>query len=87
MNSLSLKTYILLAVMLLVKYSSARSNVISDTLIKPGAQSNITFDAGQVFSTYKFIDDKGIKLTSLSSAINGCFGLGYRYVLPNGLMV
>ncbi|MES2140472.1 MAG: outer membrane beta-barrel protein [Bacteroidota bacterium] len=51
------------------------------------AQSNVTFDAGQVFSTFKFTDALGDKEKSLSNNISGCFSLGYQYVLNNGLFI
>ena len=41
------------------------------------AQSNITFDAGQVFSTFKFTDAQGEQEKGFSNNISGCFSLGY----------
>ncbi|MCE9539625.1 MAG: hypothetical protein K8R85_10450, partial [Bacteroidetes bacterium] len=49
------------------------------------AQSNVTFDAGQVFSTFKFTNTLGDREKNLSNNISGCFSLGYQYVLNNGL--
>ncbi len=51
------------------------------------AQSNVTFDAGQVFSTFKFIDTQGNQEKDLSSNIAGCFSIGYQYVQSNGLFI
>lgn len=56
--------------------------------IKPSiAQSNVTFDAGQIFSTFKFIDNQGNQEKDLTSNITGCFSLGYHYLLNNGLFI
>lgn len=49
------------------------------------AQSNVTFDAGQVFSTFKFTDAQGEPEKDFSNNIAGCFSIGYQYVQNNGL--
>lgn len=47
----------------------------------------LTFDAGQVFSTFKFIDSKGNKLKEFTHNRGFGFSLGYRYPLPNGFFI
>ena len=49
------------------------------------AQSNATFDAGQVFSSFKYTDAQGVQEKGFSNNISGCFSLGYQYVQNNGL--
>ncbi|MDP1746869.1 MAG: outer membrane beta-barrel protein [Bacteroidota bacterium] len=51
------------------------------------AQSNATFDAGQVFSTFKFTDANGVQEKNFSNNISGCFSLGYQYEHFNGLFI
>lgn len=55
--------------------------------IYSAAQSNVTFDAGQVFSTFKFTDAQGEQEKGFSNNIAGCFSLGYQYVQNNGLFI
>ncbi len=56
-------------------------------LFKPAfAQSNVTFDAGQVFSTYKYSDSLGDE-KSFSRNITGCFSIGYQYIIDNGVFI
>jgi hypothetical protein len=50
------------------------------------AQSSIAFDAGQTFSKFKYSDGQGA-IKDFKYNINGCFGLGYQYVAPNGLFI
>ena len=50
------------------------------------AQSAITFDAGQNFSTYKYTDSQG-EIKDFTSGITGCFSLGYQYLAPGGLLI
>lgn len=50
------------------------------------AQSAITFDAGQNFSTFKYTDSQG-EIRDFSFKINGCYSLGYQYLSPNGLFI
>lgn len=50
------------------------------------AQSTITFDAGQVFSTYKYTDSQG-EIKDFSKNISGCFSVGYQYVTSAGLFI
>lgn len=54
---------------------------------RSAAQSSITFDAGEVFSTFKFTDDQGNKEKNLTHTISGSFSLGYKYELTNGLFI
>jgi len=49
------------------------------------SQSSITFDAGQVFSTFNYTDTKGNRENDFSNNISGCFSLGYHYAQNNGL--
>ncbi|MES2287855.1 MAG: outer membrane beta-barrel protein [Bacteroidota bacterium] len=56
-------------------------------VIHSSAQSNVTFDAGQVFSTFKYTDAQGEEEKDFSNNISGCFSLGYQYVLNNGLFI
>ncbi len=51
------------------------------------AQSNVTFDAGQVFSTYKFIDTLGNKENDFTNNIGGRFSIGYQHAQNNGLFI
>ncbi len=51
------------------------------------AQSSVTFDVGQVFSTYLFTDDKGNSEKDFTNNITGCFSLGYQYKVHNGLFI
>lgn len=51
------------------------------------AQSIVTFDAGQVFSTYKYTDSQGNTEKNLTNNIAGCFSIGYHYKVQNGLFV
>ena len=55
--------------------------------IHSSSQSNVTFDAGQMFSTFKFIDAQGNQEKNLTNNITGCFSLGYQYEQNNGLFV
>jgi hypothetical protein len=50
-------------------------------------QPTLTFDAGQVFSTFKFIDSQGNQPKELTHNRSFGFSLGYRYPLPNGLFI
>lgn len=50
-------------------------------------QPTLTCDAGQVFSTFKFIDSQGNKLKEFTHNRGFGFSLGYRYPLPNGLFI
>lgn len=50
-------------------------------------QPTLTFDAGQVFSTFKFIDSQGNKPKEFTHNRGFGFSLGYRYPLPNGLFI
>lgn len=52
------------------------------------AQSGLTVEASQLFSTFKFSDSRGNDLSSDYSGIfTGAYNLGYRYVSASGLMV
>ena len=72
--------------------SGMRSIKKTDTIyllemVKPQiTQSAITFDVGEVFSTFKFIDNQGNK-TNFTNNITGCFSLGYQYINKNGLFI
>ncbi len=50
------------------------------------AQSTVAFDAGQMFSTYKYTDSLG-EIKDFTKNITGCYNLGYQYINHNGLMV
>ncbi len=50
------------------------------------AQSSVTFDAGQNFSSFKYSDSQG-EIKDFASNITGCYGLGYNYVTPGGLLI
>ncbi len=54
---------------------------------QPIAQSIITFDASQVFSTFKYIDSQGNKLKDLERNVTTATSVGYHYLLPNGLFI
>lgn len=51
------------------------------------AQSNLTIDASQLVSTFKFQDSQGAVDTSYSPAYTGAYSLGYRYASEGGLLV
>ncbi len=48
-------------------------------------QSNITIDAGQNFTTFKFIDSKGNIGQNYTHNITGSYSLGYQYIKNNGI--
>lgn len=50
------------------------------------AQSTVTFDAGQTFSTFKYSDSQG-PINDFSNNITGCFSLGYSYIGQNGIVI
>lgn len=50
------------------------------------AQSVVTFDVSQVFSTFRFIDSDGNKDDDYSSNIVNAYNLGYQFSEKNGLM-
>ncbi|MES2140417.1 MAG: hypothetical protein V4511_11985 [Bacteroidota bacterium] len=50
-------------------------------------QPALTFDAGQVFSIFKFIDSQGNKPKEFTHNRTSGFSLGYRYPLLNGLFI
>ncbi len=50
------------------------------------AQSSITFDAGQLFSKYKFIDSQGNdRSKDYSYNLSGTYNLGYQFAAQSGL--
>jgi hypothetical protein len=73
MNKLLPKYIILLIALLVTKRSIS--------------QSSITFDAGQVFSTYKFTDAQGVQEKDFTDNITGCFSLGYQFTTQGGLFI
>lgn len=73
MNIQILKFIILLSILFFARYSIA--------------QSNVSFDAGQVFSTYRFIDTLGNIEKEFTNNITGCFSLGYQYSPDNGVFI
>lgn len=50
------------------------------------AQSTVAFDAGQMFSTYKYTDSLG-EIKDFTKNITGCYSLSYHYINPNGLFI
>ena len=46
----------------------------------------VSFDAGQVFSTFKFIDSQG-KKKIFTNNITGCYSLGLQYAYKNGIFI
>lgn len=50
------------------------------------AQSTVTFDAGQTFSTFKYSDSQG-SINDFTNNIAGCFSLGYSYIGQNGIII
>ncbi len=50
------------------------------------AQSSITIDASQVFSTFKFLDSQGNQDKNYSGIYSGAYSLGYRYTGEKGFM-
>jgi hypothetical protein len=52
------------------------------------AQSGLTLEASQLFTSFKFSDSRGNDLSSDYSGIfTGAYNLGYRHVSPGGIMV
>ena len=52
------------------------------------AQSGLTLEASQLFTSFKFTDSRGNDLSSDYSGIfTGAYNLGYRHVSPGGIMV
>jgi hypothetical protein len=51
------------------------------------AQSNVTIDASQVVSTFKFTDSTGTQDKSYSPVYSGAYSLGYRYASEGGLLI
>ena len=49
------------------------------------SQSNITFDAGQMFSTFRFIDSKGNKGLDYTHNLTGTYSVGYQYITNKAL--
>ncbi len=49
------------------------------------AQSSLTAEVSQLYTTFKFIDSKGNDLSSdYSGILTGTYGVGYRYVSYGG---
>jgi len=48
------------------------------------AQSYINLEAGQVFSTFKYIDSKGVEDNTYSYNVLSSYSLGYQYAKQNG---
>lgn len=51
------------------------------------AQSSINLEAGQVFSTFKYIDSKGVEDNTYSYNVVSAYCLGYQYAKPNGFFI
>lgn len=52
------------------------------------AQSGLTLEASQLFTSFKFTDSRGNDLSSEYTGIfTGAYNLGYRYVSAGGMMV
>ena len=51
------------------------------------AQSSLTIDASQQYSTFKFQDSQGVVDTSYLPAYTGAYHLGYRFTHESGLLV
>lgn len=51
------------------------------------AQSSVSFDAGQAFTTYKFVSSQGTNENDFTKNISGCFSLGYQNTWDNGLFI
>jgi len=52
------------------------------------AQSGLTIEASQVYSSFKFNDAQGNDLNSeYSGVFTGAYGIGYRYVTDFGLII
>lgn len=51
------------------------------------AQSSITLEATQVYSTFKFTDSNSNQDKSYSGIYTGAYGLGYRFASEKGLLV
>ena len=71
-----------LAILFSVNYSFAQSSVVKDTV----AQSSITFDAGQIFSTFLFYNSNGNKDNNYKYNLSGAYNLGYQYDGQSGLL-
>ena len=54
------------------------------TVVK--AQSSLTVDASQLYSTFKFVDsDNTVSSDEYKGIFTGAYGFGYRYAFENGL--
>ncbi len=52
------------------------------------AQSSITIEGTQLYSSFKFTNSQGATLNGdYSGKFTGAYGIGYRYVVGNGLML
>lgn len=51
------------------------------------SQSNITIDASQVLSTFKFVDSNNNIDKSYSGNYSGAYNLGYRYISDGGFLL
>lgn len=55
--------------------------------ISAKAQSSLTLDASQLYTTFTFQDSQGNKDTSYSGNFAGAYSIGYRYVHESGFLV
>lgn len=51
------------------------------------AQSSLTLDATQLYTSFQFHDSQGNKDNSYSGNFGGAYSIGYRYTLENGLLL
>jgi len=51
------------------------------------AQSNITIDASQMLTNFKFTDDQGAKDKSYTGSYSGAYSIGYRHTGEKGLLL
>ncbi|MFM2136467.1 MAG: hypothetical protein RL021_1867 [Bacteroidota bacterium] len=65
---------------LLMLLAAAMSTVVVS------AESFLTFDAGQQYASFRFIDSDGQQDKDYSGVYSGAFGVGYRYVAESGFM-
>lgn len=55
--------------------------------IPVGAQSSVNLEAGQVFSTFKYIDSQGNKDNTYSYNVLSTYSLGYQLTKENGFFI
>ena len=50
-------------------------------------QQSLSFEAGQVFSKFRFVDNKGGQTKDFEYQAGGCYNLHYNYITQEGIFV